>query len=157
MRISRRALLKTAAVTGAGVVAAGTYGYLYERHAIGLTRLDLPVARLPEALNGLTIGLLTDVHRSRWVSADDVAAAANLLMQARPDLIVLGGDYVTWGDRHYVGSASEALALLNAPQGVFGILGNHDDDHDMPAALSSRGITMLKDARTRVTIKGEPL
>src|SRR5262245_6019288 len=143
MRISRRTLLKAAAATGAGVVASGAYGFLYERRAIELTRADLAVPKLPDALNGLRIGLLTDVHRSRWVSADDVAAAAALLMEARPDFIVLGGDYVTWGDRRYVGSASEALALLSAPYGVFGILGNHDDDHDMPAALTARGITML--------------
>src|SRR5207245_6240010 len=80
-----------------------------------------------------------------------------LLMSARPDLIVLGGDYVTWGDREYVGPSAEALAPLSAPHGVFGILGNHDDDHDMPLALIRRGVQMLKDARTRVVIRGEPL
>jgi predicted MPP superfamily phosphohydrolase len=52
-------------------------------------------------------------------------------------------------------AVSEALGSLSAPQGVYGILGNHDDDHDMPAALASRGVQMLKDARTRLTIKGE--
>ena len=61
-------------------------------------------------------------------------------MAAQPDLIVLGGDYVTWGDRQFVGPSAEALAALYAPHGVFGILGNHDDDHDMPAALAARGI-----------------
>ena len=30
---------------------------------------DVPVSGLPPALAGLRIGLLTDVHRSRWVSA----------------------------------------------------------------------------------------
>jgi hypothetical protein len=38
---------------------------------------------------------------------------------------------------------------------VFGILGNHDDDHDMPAALGRNGVQMLKDARTRLTIRNE--
>ena len=63
----------------------------------------MAVVGLPPALAGLRIGLLTDVHRSRWVSDDDVAAGAALLMAEHPDLIVLGGDYVTWGDRDYVG------------------------------------------------------
>ena len=71
-------------------------------------------------------------------------------MAERPDLIVLGGDYVTWGDRQYVGPSAEALGGLSAPHGVFGILGNHDDDRDMPAALAARGVQMLKDARTRL-------
>ena len=56
-------------------------------------------------------------------------------MAARPDLIVLGGDYVTWGDRRYVGAAAEAPVRLSAPHGVFAVLGNHDDDREMPAAL----------------------
>src|SRR5262249_40632745 len=66
-----------------------------------------------------------------------------------------GGDYVTWGNRQYVGPSAEALAPLSAPHGIFGILGNHDDDHDMPAALGRNGVQMLKDARTRLTLRGE--
>jgi len=76
-------------------------------------------------------------------------------MAERPDLIVLGGDYVTWGDRAFVEPSADALAPLTAPYGVFGILGNHDDDHDMPAALARRGVQMLRDARTRLTIRNE--
>ena len=44
-----------------------------------------------------------------------------------------------------------------APHGVFAILGNHDDDRDMPAALEAKHIEVLKDARTRIEIRGEGL
>ena len=156
MAIGRRVVLKTLLATGfGGVTATGAYGFLYERHELGVTRIDLPVVGLPAALTGFKIGLLTDVHRSRWVSHDDVIHAVAALMNEQPDLIVLGGDYVTWGDRQYVGPAADALAPLSAPHGVYGILGNHDDDHDMPAALAARGVQMLKDARTAITIRGE--
>lgn len=155
MAVSRRAVLKTFLAGGVGVVTgAGSYGYLYERHELEVTRAAVPVLGLPAELAGLRIGLITDVHRSRWVSAEDVGRAVSALMADRPDLIVLGGDYVTWGNRRYVGPSSEALRPLSAPHGVFGILGNHDDDHDMPAALAKNGVQMLKDARTQVTIRG---
>jgi predicted MPP superfamily phosphohydrolase len=103
--------------------------------------------------------LLTDVHRSRWMSHDDVAVAVSAMMNERPDLIVLGGDYVTLGNRNrsYIVPSAEALAPLSAPHGVFAILGNHDDDHHMPAALIRNRIQVLKDVRTRVAINGEPL
>jgi hypothetical protein len=91
------------------------------------------------------------------VSAEDVGHAVSTLMREQPDLIVLGGDYVTWGARHYVAPAAEALQPLAAPHGVFGILGNHDDDHDMPAALIRNGVQVLKDAHTRITIRGEAI
>jgi hypothetical protein len=158
MAISRRAVLKAFLASGVGAVTgAGTYGYVYERHDLEVTRANLPIIGLPAELAGLRIGLITDVHRSLFVSAADVSHAVSAVMAERPDLIVLGGDYVTWGDRQYVGRAAEALRPLSAPQGVFGILGNHDDDHDMPAALTKNGVQMLKDARTRLMIKGAPV
>jgi uncharacterized protein len=158
MAVSRRAVLKGFAAAGVGAVAgAGSYGYLSERHELELTRANVPVVGLPPALSGLRIGLITDVHRSRWVSADDVSHAVSTLMREQPDLIVLGGDYVTWGSRQYVEPAADALRPLSAPHGVFGILGNHDDDHDMPAALARTGVQMLKDAHTRLMISGEAL
>src|SRR5256885_16744204 len=101
--------------------------------------------------------MITDIHRSRWVSHEDVSRAVEMLAAERPNLIVLGGDYVTYGDRRYVGASADALAPLGAPHGVFAILGNHDDDHDMPTALARKGIQVLKDARTRITMKGEPI
>ncbi len=158
MVISRRTLLKTLVASGVGAAAGiGAYGVLSERRAIGLTNVDVPVAGLPRMLAGVRIGFISDVHRSRWVSAEDVTAAVTLLLSAAPDLIVLGGDYVTWGDPAFVGPAAEALAALSAPQGVFGVLGNHDSDREMAAALTDKRVEMLKDARTRLTINGEPL
>jgi predicted MPP superfamily phosphohydrolase len=148
MRISRRAVLRGLVTTGAGALTgAGAYGFLYGRHQLGVTRETVPVISLPPALAGLRVGLLTDVHRSRWVSHEDVTLAVAALMN----------DYVTWGDRQFVGPSAEALAPLTAPHGVFGILGNHDDDHDMPSALTKNNVVMLKDARTQVIIKNEPL
>lgn len=154
--MTRRAVLKGALVVGTGTLAGtGVYGYAYERHELEVTRATVPVTGLPAALAGLRVGLITDIHRSLFVSHNDVARAVAALMGEKPELIVLGGDYVTWRDRDYINPSAEALDPLAAPYGVFGILGNHDDDHDMPAALGRNGVQMLKDARTRLTIKNE--
>jgi len=158
MRLTRRAALKGVLGGTVGLVGgAAAYGVAYERHRLGATEATLPVAGLPAALNGVRIALLTDIHHSALVGADDIRAAVDLTLSLRPDLIVLGGDYVTFGDRTYVEPVAELLAPLHAPQGVYAILGNHDDDKDMPAALASKGFTVLKDARTRITVRGEPM
>ena len=158
MALSRRTVLQALAATGIGAITGtGAYGFLYGRHELELTSSTLSIAGLPASLAGLRIGFITDVHRSQWVSHEDVVRAVATLMNQRPDLIVLGGDYVTYGDRQYVQAAAEALGPLAAPYGVFAILGNHDDDHDMPAALAARGVQVLKDARTRVRVKGEDI
>jgi hypothetical protein len=98
------------------------------------------------------------VHHSAVVSAGDVARAVTVLKDAAPDIMVLGGDYVSFFERGYVGPVAELLApLAHAPHGSFAVLGNHDDEREMPAALASRGFTVLKDQRTALTIKGERL
>lgn len=148
---------------GFGAVALGTaagtaaHGYLYERHHVLVTEETLEVAGWPSALAGLRIGLLTDLHRSATVSHEMVAGAAQLIMARTPDLIILGGDYVTNRDKRFVHPAAEALAALKAPHGVFAVLGNHDDERDITMALGSAGFEVLRDARTQITIQGEPV
>ena len=133
------------AVTGAGV-----YGVGYERHRIGVTAATLSVRSLPRAWHGCRIALLTDIHHSALVSSDDVSHAVTLANEQRPDLIVLGGDYVTMADRAFIEPVAELLSPLQAPLGVYAILGNHDDDRDMPAALVRNHIQVLRDDRTRL-------
>jgi predicted MPP superfamily phosphohydrolase len=158
MAISRRTLLKALAATGVGATTGiGAYGYTHGHEPLGLVHAAVPVAGLPPSLTGLRVGVLTDVHRSRWVSHEDVLEAVKLLMSGEPDLIVLLGDYVTWADRRFMGAAAEALGHLKAKHGIYAILGNHDDDRAMPAALAARNVEVLKDARTRLTIGSEAL
>ena len=158
MLVTRRAAISTLIAGGVGsLTGVGAYGVAYSRHQTQVVRAAVPVSGLPPSLDGLRVGLITDLHHSETVPIEDVSHAADLLMGEQPDLIVLGGDYVTRGDRRYVQPCAEALSRLQAPYGVFGALGNHDDDRDMPAALEAWGFDMLKDARTRITIRGEPL
>ena len=158
MRLTRRAALKgVLAATVGAVTGTATYGVGYERHRLGVTEATLPVSGLPPALEGTRIALLTDIHHSALVGPDDVQKAVQLALAQRPDLIVLGGDYVTFGDRAFVSPVAELLAPLHAPHGVFAILGNHDDDKEMPAALARNRFTVLKDQRTRITLRGEAL
>lgn len=159
MVFSRRHALRSVLASGVGLVAgSATYGAAYERHQLSRTDLDLPISGLPPALDGVRIGLITDVHHSATVSANDVTRAVEVLRRAQPDLIVLGGDYISFGDRQFVGPVAERLSpLAHAPLGSFAVLGNHDDDRDMPAALAATGFTVLRDQRTTIRARGESL
>ncbi len=138
-------------------VGAAAHGALYGRHHLTLTRSSLPVTDLPDALEGLRIGLLSDTHHGPFVDRAFVDTAVRLLQDEAPDLVVLGGDYVTQQDTRYMDASAEAFAALSAPHGVFGILGNHDDDIEMPRALRRHGVAVLRDARTVLTLRGERL
>jgi predicted MPP superfamily phosphohydrolase len=154
--VSRRSVLRALVAGGIGIGVGGSaHGYLYERHRVGLTRTVVPVAGLPASLEGLRIALVTDLHLSAMVPADDIRQAVALVAAERPDMIVLGGDYVTDKDRRFMTPCAELLSPLTAPFGVFAALGNHDDELEMVAALRKKGIEVLPDARTSVSVRGE--
>lgn len=152
----RRRVLRTFVGAGVGVVTGGvTHGTVYERHRITVTRADVSVAALPRALEGLRIALLTDLHLSAMVPAEDIAAAVQLTLDARPDLIVLGGDYVTFADKRFITPCAELLEPLAAPAGVYAVMGNHDDEPEMTKAMARNGVAVLADNRTTLTFRGE--
>ena len=142
----------TGAVTGLAV-----HGYAIERHALRLLKTDLHIAELPDAFVGLQVGFVTDLHHSAFVSAEEVSGAATLVMRERPDLIILGGDYVTNKEPRFAGPCAEALRPLHAPWGVFGILGNHDDERHVPAELRRIGVELIRDTWTRLYLGGDRL
>jgi predicted MPP superfamily phosphohydrolase len=154
--LTRRDLLRTLGAAAVGTATgAAAHGFLYERYHLETIEETLQVARWPHALAGFRIGFISDIHRSATVSHEQVAHAVQEVMSRTPDLIVLGGDYVTNRDRRYMRLAAESLRGLAAPHGVIAVLGNHDDEREVPAALEAAGFDVLRDARTKRIIRGE--
>ncbi len=154
--ITRRSLLRLATGVAAGLVVGEiSYGTFYERFHLSITRAELPCHGLPDALDGLRIGLITDTHHSAYTGLPLIEQAAALIRREAPDLIVLGGDYVTRRNPAYIPDAATPFGALEAPHGVFGVLGNHDDEIGVPRALRRHGVTVLRDARTRLQVRGE--
>ncbi|MGE3842194.1 MAG: metallophosphoesterase [Vicinamibacterales bacterium] len=157
-RPGRRFVLKSLIGLGVGsTTGVAAWGYFYERQRLFSNTSRVPIAGLPSALHGLRIALLTDLHRSEAVSDEFIRSAVGLARAARPDVVVLGGDYVSFGDRRFMQASAETLSGLTAPNGVFAVMGNHDDDREMPAALKRQGVEVLRDARTTVSIHGQPV
>ena len=108
MGVTRREFLRSATVLSVGALAGvGAYGTAYERHQIARITRDVAVRGLPPALDGLRIGMITDVHHSAVVPARDVMRAVTLLNDAAPDIVVLGGDYISFFDRTFAAPVAE--------------------------------------------------
>ena len=154
--VSRRSVLRIATGVAAGLaVGEFAYGSLYGRMHLGVTHAEVPCATLPQGLDGLRIGLITDTHHSTFTSLPFIEEAVALLQRESPDMVILGGDYVTLRNQRYIPDAATPFARLSAPQGVFGILGNHDDRSRYRASCAEPGVVVLDDARTRLTVRGE--
>jgi predicted MPP superfamily phosphohydrolase len=124
------------------------------------TTLSLP--GWPDGSGELTIALIADLHiGSPHNNLDRLDRVVKITNDARPDLILLAGDFVINGVRggRFVPPEpiAERLAGLFAPLGVYAVLGNHDWWFDGPrvrAALEHNGIRVLVDEAIKLESGG---
>lgn len=159
-KLTRRDFLRGAASAPLlAISATSLYATLVEPYSYDITETDIFVPELPAAFDGFRIAQITDVHHSRIVSIREVHRVVEAAMSARPDLIALTGDYTT-SYRRYIEPCAEALGALNAPHGVWAVLGNHDHYTDpllTVRALRRHHINVLENANTIIARGGDTL
>lgn len=125
------------------------------RAKISVDRRIIPGA--PEYLRGLKAVFVSDVHLTKSMDPDAIAA---LIMDAQPDLILLGGDYSD--EREQALRLFDAFRTLRAPLGIYGCVGNNDleafDSSDALArAMEKSGAVLLDNKSVAVTVNGNVL
>ena len=123
-RISRLALLKWGALTLGSAAAIDGYGV--EPRILTLETREIPIAGLPSAFDGYRIALLTDLHYPRWITGDFLRQAISVADRFQPDLMAFGGDLFDIRGLPRVPSVKGLYDEAKAPDGVVGVLGNHD-------------------------------
>jgi uncharacterized protein len=173
IRLTRRRFLVGAGAGVAATLSFSGYATAYETGAaLTLTEYAPRFGGWPEGL-GLKIAVIADVHACYpWMSDERVASIVDLANAEKPDLTVLLGDYVCTHPfvSGYVppGAWAEQLARLEAPLGVYAILGNHDwwfaaiptepPDNSLSVrqALAAAGIPVLENQSLRLVQRGRP-
>lgn len=101
------------------------YAWQVEPRLLTVRRLVIEDSAMARAWPGLTIVHLSDTHIEREGGRE--ARLLAMIREIKPDLILMSGDYRQWGAAP--GPAQHFLAQLSAPLGVYGVLGNSDQDH----------------------------
>lgn len=104
------------------VVVQGFGEALYRVHR-PTVRID--VAAMPTATPPLKIAQISDLHIGSHMHGDRLARYVGHVNALGADMIVITGDIIDINP-HYVHEGFPILAGLNAPLGVYAILGNHD-------------------------------
>lgn len=148
-KLSRRTvfrwLARTLAVTAASTLTGAFYVTRVEPRWVQITRLTLVIPRLPPAFEGFRLVQLSDLHCG-LVPVADLQAALGMAQNLHPDLFVLTGDYVVDTAAASIFELAPALAGLQAPQGVWAVLGNHDYWSDVQVVrqgLAHAGVPLL--------------
>ena len=105
-------------------------------------RVQLPAAALP-GVGPLRIALLADLHNDK----DLFAACIDHIATARPDLIILGGDFIMVDDRFMrTRWAVNGLRRLRSIAPTFAILGNQDYEklEQVQRVFDTAGVPILR-------------
>ncbi len=122
----RRTFFRYLAYTvGSVPFIAGMYGFAEERTNFTTDRVEIPMAGLPDSLDGLRIAQLSDIHAGEFMPRDQIRRAVDMANALQPHLMVITGDFVT--DEHDpLEECIAELSRLRAPLGVWGCNGNHE-------------------------------
>ena len=120
------------------------YGHVVEINRVKVRNVEIVSERLPEAFDGYRIAQISDLHLLSFEDRHDrLAEFIDKVNSMSPDVIVFSGDLVTYSPEETAGF-EDILSALNAPDGVYSVLGNHDyciynDDipEDMKAAAAA--------------------
>ena len=142
-------------VAGVTALVAGSLGLWSLRSGLGrvqISRVDVTLARLPEALSGTRIVQLSDVHVGPTIHRgfiETIVAQCNALT---PDLVVITGDLVD-GSVEELREHVAPLAKLRAKHGVFFVTGNHEyysGAEEWCTELTRLGVRVLRNERVSI-------
>ncbi len=105
--------------------AAGGYGFYQARRTPAVSRVEIPVENLPDALVGLRIVQISDLHVGPTIKGPFVERVVARVNELHPDLIAFTGDLAD-GTVERLGPHTAALGELTAPLGVYFCTGNHE-------------------------------
>jgi predicted MPP superfamily phosphohydrolase len=128
----------------AALAALGIYARLIEPYWLKVKRLEIgdsrfgsgsPHSSVPDlqaSVSGspgakpLTVCFFSDLHVGRFKRVAWVRKVVALANAQKPDAVLIGGDFVGHLDQHVLADLLAPLAELQAPLGVYAVLGNHD-------------------------------
>ena len=123
--MNRRRFLKLSLF--GGFAALVSYPVFIERNIVLVNRYRIPVAGLPPSFYGFTIAHLTDLHLGFLVSDEFIRGLVQRTNDLKTDIIVCTGDYVhERNSTRQIDTVWPILSNLQAKEGVYSVLGNHD-------------------------------
>lgn len=120
----------------------GAHNDVYD---LEVTRHEIVIPDLPPSFIGYQIAFMTDTHVAGFMRRAFYRECIEQINRREVDLVLLGGDFVSW-KKDIPLMARVLLEDLQARDGVFAVLGNHDywsDASAVVSAMTARGVRFL--------------
>lgn len=108
---------------------------------------------LPTEFCGYKIAFISDIHYPSLFTKKRLGKVVRKLCNEKPDMLLLGGDYVTSDE--YLDELFDSLSAVSPTDGIYAVLGNHERRNSVVVehAMKQHGIKLLTD--TVVTVDRE--
>ena len=133
------------------------WGFVNARRTARVVRVDVPVAGLPDALNGFSIAQISDVHVGPTIRREYLERVVAEVNALDADLVAVTGDLVDGSVRDLAEHVAP-LSELRSREGTFFVTGNHEyysGAAQWVRELRRLGVTVLMnqhvDRKTRTT------
>ena len=143
-RIRQIAMATLDAALLSGLVAKWSYYWGWQGN-LKVSTYEIRLAAKSRLPTPLLIAFASDFHAGPTTHPEVFATLADELIDRRPDVLLLGGDFVSYRAES-VTTIANALSRCKPPLGTFAVLGNHDlwtDDRQISRQLSASGVEVL--------------
>ncbi|MFI5379972.1 MAG: metallophosphoesterase [Tepidisphaerales bacterium] len=154
---SRRDLIRAGVTAIPPVAGVFTAAYaLRQQELFEVIKLDVPVAGLPDELDGLRIAHVSDPHVGKFTSSAKLREITQAVNDLNVDLVAVTGDLID----HWMGVLDDGIALVRSfrsRNGTFLCEGNHDlmEDHDgFESLVRKAGLRLLLNESAMLQIRG---
>ncbi|HEX4949508.1 MAG TPA: metallophosphoesterase [Blastocatellia bacterium] len=164
-RAVRRYFVRAVITAALLVLPLALWGLWIEPDQLTVKTTPLAIPNWPTGFAPLKVVALSDLHvGAPHITLDKLRTVVQRTNEQKPDLIVLLGDYVIQGiiGGRFTepGVFVEVLKDLQAPLGVYAVLGNHDwwyNDQEVTRAFERVGIRMLTNEAVQLERNGSTL
>lgn len=130
------------------IFLAMVYGH-YKFRNPAIVQLDL-TAEKPSQNKALHIVAVSDLHLGTSIDKNLLQKYVKLINSSKADIVLIAGDFSDRGIRPLINqNMKEEIEKINAPLGVFAVMGNHDfygeNRHIAADYMRECGITVLRD------------
>jgi uncharacterized protein len=120
----RRRLLRGIGLVPSAASTVGPVGGAVALQHIRMTHLDVVHSDVSKELDGMRILQISDLHLGPFVGLDDVHRIVSLGQEAKPDLVVVTGDF--YDQKSLLAPALQVLQQLQPSLGTYFVFGNHE-------------------------------
>ncbi len=134
---------------------------VYDYYKVEVRQVSYPDSNLDSELDNFRIALIADIQADRFTDEARITSFVNKVNSAKPDLVLIAGDFITTTPR-YIELSAELIGRIRSKYGTLSCVGDHDNwayrtnyqksKDEIKSALAKNNIQMIDNSNQIIYI-----